>query len=255
MKHPLTLFSLLTAFLLDSAGAKDPPYQFVNCGSEKIVIYDGTVSPDGLYAVGWTIRPRRIGAAPVDWSTLPPNREDIWPSFLDRYPFPIDSTDAPYDLVNGFVNIKGKSFLVIRTCDYYPNKNHGNLDVIWSPKYDGRRYAIIQNDGRFNTWNLLLVTIKPETTRWVDLNQKLTDAAERLLKKKQADNEYQFCFSFPLRHDPNDPDNSARDAYFTSASVTIPIFGQVPKKDIKPIYAIATIRLADGKLLDIKKQQ
>ena len=38
-----------------SAESETPEAKVIDCGSEKAVVFEGTQSPDGAYAIGWTL--------------------------------------------------------------------------------------------------------------------------------------------------------------------------------------------------------
>lgn len=104
---PWCALLLCLVVLTRSATARDPQDGgLVDCGSEKVAVFEGTASPDGRFAFGWTVR-RARNQMPVNWATY--NPENLW-DWLDAYPFDPDAKDAEYRLVNGVLDLREHGF-------------------------------------------------------------------------------------------------------------------------------------------------
>jgi len=103
----------------------------IECGTDKVVLFDEPASPNGRYATGWTIRPNRKEAKAVDWSKGNLNYFNA-NEFIDPYLFGdpemvgageaplVDAAKsapsvssgrgAPYELLDGVVDLRKKGF-------------------------------------------------------------------------------------------------------------------------------------------------
>src|SRR6266446_753937 len=157
-----TLFLALLLTGLETLHGIEPSdsSQLIDCGADRAVLLKGTEAQDGRYAIGWTIRQRSKDAKPVDWSAWSKQDDDLF-AFLDRYETQDpERPNTPYELNNCVIDLKQKKMLILPSdWPYFPHKNRGHLDVVWSPVSKDSRYALIQNDARFSTHNLWLIVI------------------------------------------------------------------------------------------------
>lgn len=223
----------------------------IDCGAEKVVLFVGTNSPEGNYAVGWTLRPKHAGTAPVDWSAW----DDETPeALLDRYEWGSEQADAPYELVDCVVDLTRKKFLVLPS-DWpdWPHKNRGYIDVLWGSAVQGHRHALIQNDSRFYTHNLWLVTFEHAEMRQLDLVPGLTKTVTQLLRKREVSSFDQYGVFFPLRKVEW---ASAKGAVFKTFSAAIPFVADIPKSvDDTAVEGMITISLLQGKVTDLSTRR
>ena len=146
--------SLRTADALDSSKLEE-------FGAETVALFDGVKSPDGRYAMGWTIHPKSKDAKPVDWSAWGKQQHPGF-GFLSRYEF--GRENDPYEISDCFVDLQQKKMLILPSdWPYWPHKNHGSFDAAWSSVSGELKYALLQNQARFGTANLWLIVIdEPE---------------------------------------------------------------------------------------------
>ena len=172
----LRVLLLCLAVCTGRAQARDPQDgALVDCGPEKVAVFEGSVSPDGHYAFGWTVRPGR-NQKPVDWATYNPHTINDW---LQAYLPEPDATNPDYTLVNGVLDLRTRKFTPVPSrFPYWPNKNHGDMGVAWSHGSQPGKFAVIHNDARFFTIDLWLVETGDGNIRVVDL----ADPAEKSVR-------------------------------------------------------------------------
>ena len=179
----LRLLLLSLVVLTGRAGAGDPPDgTLVDCGAEKVAVFEGTTSPDGRYAFGWTIRPAR-NPKPVDWTAYDPAEPY---HLLEAYPYDPDKSDPEYRLVDGVLDLRAHRFTALdSTFPYWPHKNHGTIGVAWSHGSQPGKFAVVHNDARFCTWNLWLIETGDAGVRVVDLDNPAEKSVRRFLRQRQ----------------------------------------------------------------------
>jgi uncharacterized protein YecT (DUF1311 family) len=130
------LFSSLVAGM-----ASEGDYKLLDSPTEKAVLVPGTQTPDGHYALAWTVLPKG-NAEPVDWSMLNTGK------FEKRYLDEDYLVDAQYEPANLVVDLRAKKVIgkIAQGDDvcYRPDKNHAFLVVAWGPEQDGRRFALVE---------------------------------------------------------------------------------------------------------------
>ncbi len=99
----------------------------MDCGSEKVAVFEGSDSPDGRYAFGWTIRAAR-NQAPANWTAYDPEKPSDW---LQAYlPADFDAPDPAYRLVNGVLDLHAHRFTTLAgRFPYWPNKHPAGKSV------------------------------------------------------------------------------------------------------------------------------
>lgn len=140
----------------------DEAGQLVDCGTDKVVTFPKTMSRDGRFAAGWTIRPARKSVKPVDWSQW--SDRNLGP-FLERYPWDRAEFDKPpYVMVEGAVDLKRRLFVETGEGWMVPP------NAVWSDaEAEGRRYGVLGKTRRRGARMLLLVVADKEGLRTVDL--------------------------------------------------------------------------------------
>lgn len=237
---------LLLGMISLRAAEPDDQHQLVECGTNKIVLFKGKESPDGRYAIGWSIRPRNEKAMPVAWSSWDMSDDGLF-AFLERYKIPdSDLPDTPYEPANVIIDLKKKSFLELPAArPHWPHKNRSDLDILWSPISGTSRHALIQCDGRFSTRNLWLVTITENGPSQFDLVTRLNEVVGKVLEKTHPTTAGRYGVFFPLYGSHFD---IPHDALFKPSSVDIPFIADIPKSDDpdSPVMGMVTVNLADG---------
>ncbi len=155
----------------------------VSCGKDTVVFFDRDKSADGRFALGWTIRPIKKDAKPVDWSQY--SKKGI--SLVDDYPHEDwtgqNEIDFSYVIVDGIVDLSGKSFKDLPLPNpFYTNGNHGwSIHAAWV----GKNEAVIIVDSRFETSDLLLLRMSKGGLSAIDLMPKANQKVEKLIAEKR----------------------------------------------------------------------
>jgi uncharacterized protein YecT (DUF1311 family) len=238
----------------------------IECGADKVVLFSLPTSPDGRYAVGWTLRAKSKDAKAVDWSKWKPGM--FANAFLEEYEFvdpeiaggglaplmdaaksaPPASASAsasapagrraPYELLDGVVDLKKKTFLPLHSAwPYWPDQNHGQLNVAWSG-----RHAVIINDARFFTMNVWLITMDGTGMRQLDLCDRLNKEVNSILKAKRP-------LIFPSYGLTYQTISDLGDVKFSKSTVEVPFSADIPKHDYKPVYGAVSVDLGSGKVV------
>lgn len=246
------LLSLLFAVLLaPSLSAQAPPDDpqagtLVDCGNEKVAIFERTESRDGRFALGWTVRPNRK-KDPVDWSTY--QRDDPL-AFLEKYPDDVEKPDAgDYVLVNGVLDLRAKTFVPLPGKDpYFPGYNHHGLAVAWSEERNGARYALVSNDSRFSTDELFLVRLGAGPVWIVDLSPEADKAVAKRMRRRDP-KDYR---DYETTYDPrSEADSGTPRTEFRKNSVTVHFDTGVPKSEVNTDAGKITFALPKGNVLRI----
>jgi uncharacterized protein YecT (DUF1311 family) len=235
----------------------------IACDGDKVVLFDDTTSRDGRYAIGWSLRRVDPKAKPVDWSLW--NVDEPY-DFLDKYDYlgpevtgsgeaPLadamksvpatgsanQAPRAPYELYECVVDLKKKRMLPLRSdWPYWPHKNHGDLNVIWSGEAGGVNYAVVVNGARFSTANLWLVTARDSGLRQVELTDQLAQESGRILKQKR-----------PLSYDAYAvtwADEEDESGIFNKDGVRLDFTADIPKMDYETVKGSVVVNLATGKI-------
>jgi Putative peptidoglycan binding domain len=228
--------SLRTADALNSS-------KLVKFGTETVALFDGVKSPDGRYAVGWTIRSKSKDAKPVDWSTWNPNSRL---TFYSRYDF----LDGPYEVEDCFVDLQQNKTLILPSeWAYWPGKNHGSFDAAWYLASSGKlKYALLQNEARFSTVNLWLIVIDETGMHQLDLVPRLEQPVTEFLKKEKVADYDRYAIRYPLHCSQYDASKDAKEiTTFKGSSAGIPFLAEIPKSmDAPAILGTVTVSLPDG---------
>jgi len=241
MKSAVFLFFLLVALSAwaDNVTSK----RVVDAGSSKAVVFEETVSPDGHYAVGWTILPRNK-SKPVDWSLWDPEEPS---KLIDSYVDPDAYQDkGDYELINCLIDLKGKKLLELPTDDPdYPRKNRGYIVTYWKPTGQGTRYALVESDARYSTENLWLIRIDSAGMHQTDLAKEMQKAVDPVVEEKRpiANHGYETTFSLS----PDDATHTV-PVVFNDSTVTIPFSSDIPKfgDENSEVDGTVIIKLPEG---------
>ena len=219
------------------------------------MLFAGTTSPDGLYAVGWTLRPRHDGVPAVDWLTWD---EENPSALLARYPWDReDNGDPPYELVDCVVDLRSKRLLILPSeAPNYPQKNRGHLDVVWGPPARGERtrFALVQNDARFYTENLWLVSLNESLSgmNQHDLTKILKEAVTGRLRRRPGARADDYGMFFPVHRNGYAVD---QDVAFKATSVVVPFEAGIPKEDAGEVTGVVTVNLARAEVVGLSVRQ
>jgi uncharacterized protein YecT (DUF1311 family) len=235
-------FALLTASAKE--GAHGAP---IDCGADKVVLFDDATSKDGRYAIGWTLRARDPKAKPVDWKLWDPDSPyDLFDKYdyLDEnlgYPG-VRPRVTPYELFECAVDLKKKRLLALRSdWPYWPNKNHADFQVVWSNATDGTQYAIVKNNARWFTENLWLVTAEESGMREMELSTRLNVEVAKIVKAKRPLTYTRFGLNWLANSDGTDVTTNI----FTGSTVRLGFAAMIPKGD-DSVEGSMTVSLARG---------
>jgi uncharacterized protein YecT (DUF1311 family) len=232
--------------------------KLIDCGADKVALFDQPLSPDGRYAIGWTLRANKPDAKPVDWSKWDPESD-----FASQYDFlepeivgsgmaplvdaakslpkpPADwKSSTPYTLVDCVVDLREKKLLTLPSLwPYWPHKNHGSLSVTW----DDDRAAIV-NEARFFTADVWLVNASNAGLQKLDLLPTLNKTVADILKEKRP----LSCGAYGISWRPNS--ESGRKIIFSKSTVCLPFSANIPKSDYQPVDGSITVEVGTGKVV------
>ncbi len=234
----LCVLLLCLAALTGRAAALDPDDGgLVDCGSEKVAVFAGTVSPDGHYAFGWTLRPAR-NKTPVNWTGYDPEYLFGW---LQAYLPPNEDPDPEYQLVNGVVDLRAHRFTLLNSRDpYRPHKNHADMGVAWSHGSQSGKFAVVNIDARFNTLDLWLIETSDTGFHVVDLLNPAEKSAQRFIRQHSSWNSLSVTFG---------------DVSFKHGEAMIDFGGEVPKMEDGPfIEGTVHVALPAGTIIGVKEK-
>ena len=212
------------------------------------IAFDDSASPDKRYVFGWTMAPRDKNTKAPDWSTF---KVDDPLAFMDAYPtdsFTDDSsTPQPYLERNILIDRRTGKTVSLKTEEIlFPYKNRGYLATQWLLSDSTPGYALIQNDARFYTANLWLITLRAGAMDVVDLVSRLNAALSPIIRDRQPIEASDLGISYQL----DDPYSVAKFR-FADGSAKIPFSTAIPKSPAPSVSGIVTVRLSDGKILDV----
>ncbi len=204
----------------------------VDCGTEKVVIVEDTESKDGHFAAAWTLHPNGK-KAPVNWSAY--TRKDP-AAFLVKFPVGDAPGQGSYSLVNGVVNLPGKTFVPLPSQDpYYPGKEHGSLRVAWSDDRQGVRYGVVGNtvgsNHSENTVELFLVALGgPGGPRVADLKADADKAVRGYLHKRDPKDAPRYEWSYDFTEFA-EGSKKGRPQVFKGDTLTAHFNAEIPLED------------------------
>jgi hypothetical protein len=241
-------FFLLALLFLPAWGDDDTSKRLIDVGTTKVAVFEETVSSDGRYAIGWSIRPHTKNAKPVDWSLWDPNDASKLTNVCTYLPGEI-SDDDDYELYDCVIDLKAKKILELASADpEYTGKNRGFLAVAWSPAGKGTRYALFENDFRFSNVNLWLITIDSSGMHQKDLAADLNKATAHIVAEKRplTHQTYQTIYSVATGGVASIP-----PVAFHDSTVILPFESDIPKsgEDFTEVDGLITIKLADGSII------
>ena len=202
------LLGLLALFAIPALAQepRDDPRAgvLVDCGGEKVAIFEHTESKDGHYALGWTIRPHRK-QDPVDWSAY--HRENPW-DMVEKYSGTTDDEPAKADylVVDGVLDLRGKTFTPLPSnAPFYPNRGHAGIAVAWESdvRRDGPT-ALVAIEARFSTNDLFLVRLDVGAPQVTALSPAADKAVSDGMKKRDPKDyrEYETTYQLEPGGDP-----------------------------------------------------
>jgi len=169
----------------------------------KAVCFEKTLSDNGRFAIGWTLRPKGKKPKPVDWSLYDPKDPA---KLFDAYDWDPHSNESPYEIVDGVIDLKQKRIVELPAENpYWPMKERGRFAVIWNKPFNGWQYGLVQNDFSYFTANLWLIAISGNSIQVIDLTSLLKNTGERYLFEKKLYPYGTYGTSFPIAKSPTSP--------------------------------------------------
>ncbi len=190
--RPLLAAVVLTCWLgvATVTGHRDPPLDdprnntLVEVGSEQVAIFSRSESPDGRYALAWTLRPR-ANQPPPDWSSYNPAHAYDW---LNQYRTPYRDTPGDYLVVNGLVDLHAHTFTPLDTiAPVAPNNLYAELQVVWFEDGQDFRSALVnacaQGSALWRSTGLWLIEVGTQAPSVVDLTAEAEQVVKGYLEK------------------------------------------------------------------------
>jgi uncharacterized protein YecT (DUF1311 family) len=240
----------LSCLLMNAPAKAGTSVPLLDCGGDKVVLLDDATSKDGGYAIGWTIRARTSKVKPVDWSSWDAESPN---DFFNKYDY-IDpdiedpgsakpSEPPPYEVFDCAVDLKDKQVLPLpSTWPYWPGKNHASFRLIWSAPAGGTQYALVDNDARWGTENLWLVTARKSGMRETDLSRRLNAVVELVLKAKRPVGYDRYAISWLANGDQKN--------MFKGSTARLDFSAAIPKED-DTVEGFITLDMASGALGEV----
>ena len=213
------------------------------CGPETVAVFEGTTSPDGHYALGWTPRPHP-GKPPVDWSDYKSDEASVW---VGKYDSDEGSTGDGYTLLDGVLDLRVRQFIPFKSdLPYWPHKNHAGMDIAWSGEQHGSRFAVVNNDARFYTAELWLIEINATGVHITDIAPAAYRITRPYLRKHVAKNYDGLAVAFSAG-------GGAPPDAFTDGKLHLHFDAEVPKSILEQdgCSGTLTVALPSGKMLGI----
>ncbi|HWB58278.1 MAG TPA: lysozyme inhibitor LprI family protein [Chthoniobacteraceae bacterium] len=238
------------AFCCAGIARGDDLFKLVEAGGMKVVIFNHMKSPDGRFALGWTI----VG---VDWSTW--DGGSFGEAQSDR-----SNHAKPHEEVDCVVDLKEKKMLRLPTDEpFIPYTGPNSAGISWGPETNGVRHALVTNpvtneDGSSSTTlNAWLVTIDPRGMREMEITDALNRKAVALLVSLRpvTNNEYTTTFPFLSWTFDGKGKDVFRDAVvYRDDMADVPFHaGPVDSVNLRHVYqpveGTITVRLSDGAVL------
>jgi uncharacterized protein YecT (DUF1311 family) len=172
---------LLTCLFTQSLRAEgDDLYTTVPCGKDTVVEFRDTRSPDGRFALGWTIQPSAQDAQPVDWTEL--NEDGDSATFSNFIEDIMTGQDPTHRIFYGVIDFRSKSFKPLPIVGTTP------LDPIRSTiytKWVDKQHAIILRNGKWSTDDALFVRPASQPLEVTDILPRMNDQVGKLIREKR----------------------------------------------------------------------
>lgn len=230
---------LATITLLSHAFAQDASSEagLFKLGSEHVYLVAGSISADGRYAAGCTVRPKK-GQPPVKWETF--GKEDgVHLADYDEDP------NSP--LVNVIVDLQRHEVVATLkfTTPYFPGKNHGAFHVVFGPEQNGHRFALAVSGGKWEPNDLVAVELGPESATQTEVLKALRAAVDKSLRTKVRSTAERYVHDFWLH---SIPETGLVTGFAGAGSVRVPFVSQIPKSESAPTFeGTVLLRLSSTK--------
>lgn len=219
---PLSLVILFPALVTLAASAAEVPLveaDFIDVHGEHIKLVENTMSPDGRYAAGWTVVPKK-GKPAVDWKQWHAENNSFYDDYLDNQDYTV--TDVIVDLAKKSVaaRLQFKS-------PYFDSKGHGALEIVYGPVKDGHRYALALSDSKWSALDVNLIDIGPEGSTQADIHKLLDETALGYARKQGKKKTGDYACDYQLF---SLPELGLRTGFFDYDKIRVPVVAAVPKE-------------------------
>ena len=194
MKAYLPVLGCLLVWL-DQASAQQPttrpsPNALIDCGNDKVIVFDKTASKDGRYTMGWTIRSKEQ-QPPVDWSGYNPKR--FWDTQKKYLSDDGDESKSSYLVVDGVLDMVNKTFTPLPSKHpYYPVPPRLSPSAAWSDDQQGTCTGLFCIGGVSSTEELWLITIDAQGTHLKNLFPDADKAVQDYVRKLDPKNDRSY---------------------------------------------------------------
>ena len=208
--------------------AADPPQDvLVQCGDEQVSTFGDTVSKDGHYAVGWTIRAKGGKKAPAPWAEVDQNS----PATASTVRLLENEDGTPrksaYTVVDGLVDLRAKRFVPWQSQEpHYVYQARGSMSAAWCGDGSSTRYGILCNNHKGNSYeatvDLQLVVLGPDGAHFTDLKPGADTAIKAYLRKRDPKDAARYAWICEPDK-PSDGDKGQRAlTLFKGDTLTLP---------------------------------
>jgi uncharacterized protein YecT (DUF1311 family) len=251
-------FSILAADETPAAAEASPQEStaglpVVELGDRKAEIVAGTGSPDGRFALAWTLRPSK-DAEPVDWNLLAKDRE----KFKDTY-----GDDESYFAEILVVDHKrNKSLATLKLAESWslPGYGHESLIARWGPAdKNGRRFVIVNCDRKWSPQDLILLSVTGDSASQRSLLKSLDQSVQKFVaqqnKARRAapikgygtqwdrDKSGNYTVEYPIF---GLPEIGERKGFSDPTTLWLPFEASIPKSDAPGYSGVLHLKLADA---------
>jgi lipoprotein NlpI len=232
----LVLFSVAR---LESAESTLP---IISISERKAELIAGTGTSDGRFALAWTLRPLK-GSEPVDWTLLGQDREKFRDNYSDEEQYFVEI------LVVDQVSKKSLATLKLAESWSLPGVDHEALVARWGPRdRDGRRFAIVNCDRKWNPQDLVLIEITGETVSQRTLLAPLNEAVLNFAAKQNGGRPASATKNYVVEYPIFDLPELGRQKGFSDPNQLWLPFEASPSRDSGkgPVYSgVLHLHLAD----------
>ena len=236
---------------LCQASAQQPvtqpiPNALVDCGNDKVIVFDKTASKDGRYTMGWTIRPKEQ-QPPVDWSGYNPKR--FWDTQNKYLSDDGDESKNSYLVVDGVLDMVNKTFTPLPSKHpYYPAPPRLTPSAAWSDDQQGTHTGLFCLGGISSTEELWLVTIDAQGTHLKNLFPDADKAVQDYVRERDPKNYRSYKLACILgTHERLGEDSTA----FGDHSVSVHFNSSKPESRFVDYDGHISFTLPQGTVADI----
>lgn len=214
---------MLSAAML--AAQETKPGNSLKVGEEKAVIVRQSKSPDGKYALAWTLKDK----GGTDWELL---ERDLTAFYNEHEAGEI----WVVDLEQG-----RKLDTLVSATTYIRPGTHRTLAAAWGvPGDDGRRFAIGAYDWKWGTDTIYLLDVGPQETHHTAIGPKLDEAIATFLKRTSAKARAELNIAYGVA---GLPEHGTKTGFADATTVLLPFSVRVSEEDKVLAEGVLTLKL------------